>query len=718
MTALRTLLIGSTALVLAAPAWAEAAMADAAAADETIVVLAPDYEAPVITSATKTDTALRDVPQSVTVLTRDLIDDQAMRSIADVLRYVPGGQIAQGEGHRDQIVLRGNNSTADFFIDGLRDDVQYYRDLYNVERVEVLKGPNAMIFGRGGGGGVVNRVLKKAGDEPFREVTLQAGSWNLYRGTADLGAALSDNAAVRVNALYENSESYRDYMDLERWGVNPTATLRLGEATSLHVSYEHFEDDRTVDRDVPSDAGLRAVGAVARPFGRDRSQFYGNPDVSFSTANVDILTAGIEHRFSADLTLRSQLLYGDYDKFYQNVYAGSAVSVPTTGAFAGVQSLELAAYNNGTQRENLISQTDLIWKTATGAIDHTLLIGTEFARQETSNRRKEGQFTTAPRPTPTSPIPERLRVATANPVSFAPVVFGRTTQNNDGTAKVAAVYVQDQIDVTDQLKLVAGLRYDRFELNFTNKVAAATRFERSDDLWSPRAGVIYKPIEPVSIYASYSRSYLPQSGDQFSSLDLTTAALKPERFENIEAGMKWDLKPGLALTAALYQLDRDNTRAPGATPGTTVLTGSQRSKGFELGLSGAITEKWEVLAGLALQDAEITSTTSAAPAGREVPLVPARTASLWSSYRPTERFGFGAGVVSQSRSFTSVSNAVELPGYTRFDAAVFVKLTDNLKAQVNIENLFDERYFGTAHNDNNITPGSPRAVRASISARF
>ena len=695
MTRAHLLLAASLGSLLVTPA-----LAADAADDETIVVLAPEYRVPVITSGTKTDTPLRDIPQSITVLTRDLIDDQAMRSVADVLRYVPGGQIAQGEGHRDQIVLRGNNSTADFFVDGLRDDVQYFRDLYNVDRIEVLKGPNAMIFGRGGGGGVVNRVIKKADGETVREATLQVGSYDQYRGMVDLGGAVTDAASLRFNGFYENSDSYRDFVELERFGINPTVGFKAGEATTLHLSYEHFEDDRTVDRGVPSAAG--------RPFGRDRSQFFGNPDLSFATTNVDLVTAGVEHEFSGDLKVRAQLLYGDYDKFYQNVFANSAVT-----SVAGVQGLDLAAYNSGTDRENLFVQTDLVWQAETGSIDHTILLGAELGRQETTNLRNEGRF-----PTTTLANPERLRVTTANPLSFAPVQFTRASQNNDGVADIAALYIQDQIDVTDQLKLVAGLRYDRFELDFRNNLGAGARFERSDDLWSPRAGIIYKPIEAVSLYTSYSRSYLPQSGDQFSTLDLTAQSLKPERFENIEAGVKWDLKPGLALTAAAYQLDRDNTRAPGATPGTTVLTGSQRSKGLEFGLSGSITEKWEVLAGLALQEAEITSTTSAAPEGRNVPLVPETTFSLWSSYRITPRLGFGAGVTSQSKSFASISNAVVLPGYTRVDAALFFALTDNLKAQVNLENLFDERYFGTAHNDNNILPGSPRAVRVSLAAKF
>jgi len=688
MSALRVA-VSAAAVAVGAPAAAsEGALDDADSG--TITVLAPVYHSPVITSATRTEAELRDVPQSVTVITRDLIDDQAMRSVADVLRYVPGAQVAQGEGHRDQIVLRGNNSTADFFLDGLRDDVQYYRDLYNVERIEVLKGPNAMIFGRGGGGGVVNRVTKKADGEARREAMIQVGSWDQYRGAVDLGGRIGDGVAVRFNGFYEDSESYRDRFELERFGLNPTAGFDLSDRTRLNVAYEHVEDDRTVDRGVPS--------ANGRPFATPRSRYFGNPDASFATTDVDLVTAELAHAFGPDLELRVQALYGDYDKFYQNVFPSSAVA-PNA---AGVPSLTLGSYNSGTDRENLFGRADVAWKARTGGIAHELLIGTEFGRQDTANLRREGTS---------------VRVPAADPVSFATAVFGAPSQDNDGVADVAAVYVQDRIGIGERLQLVAGLRYDRFELDFRNRVNGQ-RLDRTDGLWSPRAGVVFKPVEPVSLYASYSVSYLPQSGDQFGTLDLTTAALEPEKFENLEIGAKWQLLPRLLLTAAAFRLDRENTRAPGPVAGTTLLTGSQRSKGIEIELNGSISRRWDVIAGLALQEAEIRSTTTAAPAGRDAALVPGTSFSLWSSYRFTPRFGFGAGVIAQSKRYATVSNAVVLPGFARVDAALFYAVTDGLKAQVNLENLLDERYSATAHSDNNITPGSPRAVRVGLTAAF
>jgi catecholate siderophore receptor len=657
--------------------------------EDEVLVEATRYSAPKITTATKTDTALREVPQSVSVITSDLIRDQSMRSMADAARYVPGVTMGQGEGHRDAPTLRGNSSTADFFVDGVRDDVQYFRDLYNADRIEVLKGPNAMIFGRGGGGGVINRVTKAADGRHYGEAAVQAGTDDNKRITADLGAAVTDVLALRLNAMYEDSESYRDFVEVERYGVNPTVGLTLSDATRVRFSYEYFNDDRTVDRGVPSRNG--------RPLDIDAATFFGNPALSFSDMTVNLAGVTLEHDFSDTLRLRNHAQYGDYDKFYQNVYPNSAVNA------AG--NVTLDGYQSGTQRENLFNQTDLIWRVSTGSISHTVLAGVEVGRQDTENLRNNSAFATA-----------AGVVSIANPVTSAAPVFS-AFNHNDVKVGIAAVYLQDQIALSDRFQLIAGVRLDQFDIEFDNRLNGA-HFERDDDLVSPRAGVIYKPAKPVSIYASYSVSYLPSSGDQFGSLDATSAALEPEEFENIEVGVKWDVLPDLAVTAAVYQLDRSNTRAPGATLGTIVLTGEQRSEGIELGVSGSITPNWELIAGYAYQDAEITRRTSAAPQGSNIALVPEHQFSMWNAYRFSPAWRVGLGVIHQGEVYASISNAVTLPSFTRVDGAVFFTFNEHFEAQLNIENLFDEEYFGTAHNDNNITPGSPTAARVMLTTRF
>ncbi len=682
---------GAALAVLAAmagPAMAQSRSAE----DETITVVGsrPAYGQQDIASATKTPTPLADVPQSVSVITNDLIEDQAMRSMADVVRYAPGVTMGQGEGHRDAPTLRGNASTADFFVDGVRDDVQYYRDLYNAERIEVLKGPNAMIFGRGGGGGVINRVTEWADWAPTRELSLQGDTYGQARAGLDLGAVFGDGVAARLNAFYEDAESYRDYVNLERFGVNPTAALRLSDATQLRLGYEYFSDDRIVDRGVPSQNG--------RPFDASRSAFFGNPEQSYAEAEVNIASATLEHAFAANVRLRSHLTLSDYQKYYQNVHANSAVNA------AGDVSLQ--AYDSSTDRFNAFSQTDLIWEVSTGAIAHTILAGLEVGRQQTDNTRSPNNNAAG-------------IVNVAAPTTFAPAaILGPLQSDNHVDVEVLAFYLQDQIELTPRLQLIAGLRFDRFDLAFDDRRAANADFERRDEFFSPRFGVIYKPVEQLSIYGGYSVSYLPQSGDQFGALNAVSSELDPEEFENTEIGLKWDILPELAFTAALYRLDRTNTTAIEPGSGQTVLTGAQRSEGFELGLAGAINERWEIYGGYAYQDVAITRSTTAAPAGRVAPLTPEHAFSLWNNYSLTPRLSAGLGIIHQSSSFASISNAVTLPSFTRLDAALQIALTERIEAQLNVENLLNETYWATAHNDNNITPGSPTAVRFSLRTRF
>ena len=650
-----------------------------------------DYANDHTATATRTDTPLVDIPQSISLITRDLIDDQMMRSMADVVQYVPGVQMGQGEGHRDAPTLRGNASTADFYVDGVRDDVQYYRDLYNAERIEILKGPNAMIFGRGGGGGVINRVTKTAGFEPVQALTLQGGSYGFARGALDIGSAFSDSAAGRLNAFYENSDSYRDFTGIERFGVNPTLRFAPTDATTIDVAYEFVSDDRTVDRGVPSDNGL--------PYAGDRRAFFGNPDESFSTVDVHAGDFAVAHKLSDSLTLRNHLRVADYDKYYQNMHANGAVG--STG-IAG--EVPLQAYFSGAQRQNFFNQTDLIWKAQTGPIGHTILIGGEFGMQDTDNTRSLNNNSAG-------------TVTILNPTTNAPPVFLALQSDNHVDLTTASAYIQDQIDLASWLQIIAGVRYDRFDLEFSDHLSP-TDLQRVDTEWSPRGGVILKPTPTSSIYASYSKTFLPQSGDQFGSLSPTTAALEPETFENIETGVKWDVRPGLSFTAAVYRLDRENSPLLDPLTKLTFLTGAQRSKGVEIALAGSLTDRWEILAGYTLQDAEITSDTTSAAAGADIPLVPKHAFAIWNAYRMTDRWRGSVGVIHQTDQFASISNKVTLPGYTRVDAAIYFKLNERFEAQLNVENLFDEHYFPTAHNDNNITPGSPRAFRVSVTGRL
>jgi len=652
------------------------------------------YGVKATSSATKTATDIKDIPQALTVVSSAQIEDQQLRSVADLLNFVPGASYGSGEGNRDQIVLRGNASTADFFVDGVRDDVQYFRDFYNVDRVEVLKGPNAMIFGRGGGGGIINRVLKRPTFAASRALTGSADNWRGLRFTGDVDQPLSSTFGVRINGVAEDSDSFRRHVELKRYGVNPTVALLAGPDTRIDLSYEYFHDRRTADRGVPAD-GNEPIRGFTRTF-------FGDPGDSFSRADVHVGTFAIEHDFGGGLTLRNRTLFGDYDKFYQNIY-------PTRFTRSTVL-VTLGAYNNATRRRNLFSQTDLVWNSRLGGVDQTLLFGFELGREKSRNRRETGGF------------PDGNTTPITHPTGDFDVIFApdEDDSNNRVKATVAAIYVQDQIRPASWLEIVAGLRFDSFRLHVDDlRPLDPGVFSRHDQLWSPRLGVVLKPSQRLSIYASYSRSYLPQSGDQFSGLTDVTDGLKPERFDNYEIGAKLQLPGGLLATAALYRLDRTNTRAADPLdPSRTVLTGAQRSRGLELGLERSITSRWLISAGYTLQKAEIVEATAAAPAGREVPLVPRHSFSLWNRYDFTKQLGVGLGVIARSKSYASISNAVKLPGYTRVDAALFYQLPNGLEAQLNAENCFGAHYFPTASNDNNIAPGAPRTIKATIGYRF
>ena len=302
-------------------------------------------EAKLDSTALKTEAPIRDTPQAITVISRQTIAEQSMQGMADLVRFVPGIQMAQGEGNRDTPIFRGNSSTADFYVDGVRDDAQVFRDLYNLERVEVLKGPAGMVFGRGGAGGVVNRVMKKPTLDPVGEMRLTVGSWNQLRDTIDLGHAFGDSSAWRLNAMAEDSASFRKDVLLKRWAVNPTAMVQ-SENTALTFGYEHLTDERTADRGIPSQSG--------RPYSTDPGNFFGNAAQSKAHSYVDSAYAIVEHDLGGRSLLRDTFRATYYDKYYQNVYPGSAVDA------AG--DLTLSAYINANQRSNFFNQTDYLRK--------------------------------------------------------------------------------------------------------------------------------------------------------------------------------------------------------------------------------------------------------------------------------------------------------------------------------------------------------------------
>lgn len=651
---------------------------------------AQGYAATDSVTATKTDTPLLDVPQSIQVVTRAQLDDQAQRSLADILRYIPGTTVGQGEGNRDQITLRGQNTTADFFLDGVRDDVQYYRGLYNVERVEILKGPYALIFGRGGGGGIINRVQKSpqlGGD--FVAGQVSANTLGAYDISADLNASFGEKAAVRLNAQYENLDSHRDFVDGERYAWNPYVAVALSDDWKLGLSYEYLYDNRVTDRGVPSLAG--------RPITGYRDQFFGVPNVNRSKIEAQIAKLRIDGALTENLAFTGSVLYGDYDKIYVNVF-------PNGAATAQNGTVALSSYSDPTARENLIAQANLIWDVKTGPLSHKILLGLEYGDQKSTNSRINGVLSNA-----------TFNLAT--PI-FPTVSFTSPARNTTADVKFFSAYAQDQISIGDHFDIVAGLRFDSFDIKGVDLFPLVDRpFARKDEKVSPRLGLIYKPLEQVSIYSSYSQSFLPRSGDQFLTLSATQANLAPEKFTNYEIGAKWNIRPNLNVTAALFQLDRTNATTPDpVNPLVSINVGKTRTQGVELALVGKVTNNWQISAGYSYQDAVLQGNNVV-----RLAQVPQHQASLWNKYTFGSGFGAGVGIIHQSSQYAAIRTTPTttlLPAFTRVDAALFYAMSEDVKLQLNVENLFDTDYFPDAHNNFNISTGAPINARLTLKVKI
>ena len=666
---------------------------------EVIDNVARTYLKKRISSATKTDTRIRDIPQSISVITEEQIKDQSLLGLIDAIKYSPGVIAGQGEGNRDSVWFRGNQSTSDLFVDGVRDDVQYYRDLYNIDRVEVLMGPNGMIFGRGGVGGVINRVTKEAHWENKNELRMQGGTYDHKRSSIDLNSGINETLAIRINAMIEDSGSFRQGVESEKKAINPTFTFKPSDKTKVVVGMEYFNDKRTNDRGIPSVSD----GLQSRPYSTSRSTFFGNASQSPNEAIVKNGYAIIDHIFDNGMSVKNTTRFSDYDKYYQNVYAYS--SVQTNG------TLTIDGYYDNTQRQNFFNQTDLTYNFKTGSVSHKLLMGLEIGLQENENFRILA-----------TPI---TGVNASNP--FALLTFNSSRSRNTSTdISNQAIYLQDQIYLSEQFQIIAGLRYDKFKTKFNDSVTTSNSANVNDQFISPRVGLVYKPIEPVSLYTNYSLSYLPRTGEQLTSLTSSIKTFDPEKFTNIEAGIKYDLLQSFSISSSIYRLERSKIAITDpSSPTNTIIVDGQVTKGFELGVAGKLFDSYSMYGGYTYQDAEITKNqgtgdaqiTSGTPLGH----VPKHTFSLWNKYELNDTWSAALGVVSRSDMFAAtptVSTAVKLPGYARLDAAIYANINKQTKLQLNIENLLDKTYYQSAHNNNNIMYGYPLTARATLTYTF
>ena len=658
-------------------------------------------------NALKTPTPILDVPQSLSIVTSEQILRRGFTSVSDIIEYLPGVSMSQGEGHRDAVVFRGVRSTADFFIDGVRDDVQYYRPLYNLEQLEVLRGPNALLFGRGGTGGILNRVTKKAEiGSNFSRITGYADSFGAGGLQGDVNVGLTDSVALRLNAMAEGLDNHRDHFDGERIGVNPTARVSLNESTRLDLSYEYVDHERFIDRGIPT-------GSNGDPVERFDRVVFGDPNVNVTRLKAHIFMANLEHRFSDSMKGKVTAFYGDYDKLYQNFYAASYSEANSPGV------VTLDGYVDKTQRENLILSGNLIKEVSFANMSHRFLLGAEFVDTSSDQDRWNTYWSETADDKETFSVARPMEIigGVGTNALGARTVNDFTVDQNDDTrvgVEVASFYLQDEMAVTNYLDIVLGARFDQFEIDVFNVPADDSRSKQDEEV-SPRLGLVLKPMENMSLYASYSESFLPRSGEQFANINGSKGQLDADTFANTEIGFKWDISPALSFTAAVFEIEQESPQVADSDPATLDVIKSE-TDGFELQLEGQLMEAWYISAAYSYLDGEQMGRTGSK--GLRPRELPENMFSVWNFVQLTPKLGAGLGLTYQDESFINNSNTARLPSYTRVDAALYYEWSDDLRVQLNFENLGDTVYFPSSHSTHQASVGAPFNARLAVTMDF
>ncbi|WEJ74241.1 TonB-dependent siderophore receptor [Pseudomonas sp. PSE14] len=679
---------------------------DTLALPETSVTAAYDqqsYNPGDSKSALKIDAPLRDIPQTVNVVPQSVIKDQGAQSMEDVLKNVPGIGFSNGDGQRDQVTIRGFSAIGDMYIDGVRDDALYFRDLSNIERVEVIKGPAAVLYGRGSSGGLINSISKTPGFAPKHEVGMTVDSEGKRRTQFDTGwADQQTNQAYRVTGAFEDSDTYRDDGYIDRKAIAPSAYFRLTDDLELNLGASYLYDKRLIDFGIP------ALGDRPVDVDRDKRFGSGDPDQDYARSEVFSLTSALNYQINDNLSLTNTSRFYRYDLDRNNTLADTSPTRFVTSP-DGELLVKLNRGNVARDEYGVFNQTELKQHAQLAGMQHNLLYGVEVGVQD-KHQRVFSQNNVAQVPVFSDglvPVPEHAANLSSK---------GTNTQDTTG------FYVQDLIELNEQWKALLGVRYDIFGQEYDDERVQNVDLDRTDKTWSPRAGLVYQPDQIQSYYVSVSRSYQP-SGEVFA-VSPSNQNLEPEETTNYEIGTKWDLLDNrLSITAAIFRLERTNMKTADPTnPNLTVLAGEQRTDGFETTISGQLTDKWQIYAGYAYLDAEITksnSKTNGVPNEGQVPtLTPRNSANLWLVRTLTPQWRAAAGANYVDDRYTALDNNVVMPSYTTFDTALFYSVP-HWDMALRLKNVFDRDYYVSAHGSVDlITPGAPRTLEASLNYRF
>jgi catecholate siderophore receptor len=666
----------------------------------------PDVASPKFTQA------LRDIPQTIAIIPKETIQAQGATTLRDVLRNVPGITFQAGEGGGglpgDSFTMRGFSASNDLFIDGVRDTGGYSRDAFNLEQVEVAKGPSSSIVGRGATGGAVNQVTKAPNLEAAGAASVGVGGADYRRATVDVNqpfGAPTLGAAFRFNAMWTDSGvPGRDVVENRSWAVAPSLAAGLGSPTQLIVRYQHLTQDNVPDYGLPwgSSPGF-PTGAFRSTPPIDQSNFYGLRDYDFEDIASDVATGEVSHRFSDRLTLRNLTRYSRTDR-------DSAITSPRPPN----RQLQRRTMGNA----NVANQTNLTASIATGSVRHDVVTGIELSRETTSNQNS-AQTTNQPQVSIIDPNPGD------RPLGPMPANTGNPS---DTTLHQAGAYVFDTINIGARWQFTGGARLDIVNVDYALTTLATrevSAIQNADSMVSWKGGLVYKPRPTGSIYVGYGTSFNPSVDAAATGAALSTTVtaannpnLAPEETHNYEAGTKWDvLGNRLSLTGAVFRTEKVNARTRNANSDPFVLAGRQRVDGVELGVSGNITNRWSALAAYSFMHSRIDASANAAEEGMNLALTPENTFNLWTSFALPGEVMVGGGVQYMDAVFRNTTSTTVVPSYWLVNALASYAVNEKLTLRLNGQNLADVRYVDRVGGGHYI-PGPRRQVLLNLDVRF
>jgi catecholate siderophore receptor len=667
-----------------------------------------------IVSSPKFTVPVRDIPQTINILSSTLLEEQGATTLRDALRNVTGITFQAGEGGTpagDQMTIRGFSARTDMFVDGVRDTGGYSRDTFNLEQIEVAKGPSSAIAGRGSTGASINMVSKTPRLTPAYSASAEGGNADFRRTTVDLNQPLSRGlgSAVRLNAMWTDAGvPGRDVVENKSWAFAPAAAFGLMGPTRLTLSYQHLSQDNLPDYGLPwvpaANEPLAAYANGTPPV--DFSNFYGLTRRDYENVENDLGTVQLEQRLGADFSLRNLTRYGSTRRD----------SIITPPRFVSNTSTDVRRTDVKSRDQNddiLANQTNITGRLTTGRLQHAIVTGVELSREGSTNylRAETG---------PDNPVSPNTDLYHPNPDMAYTGVFARTGAYTDGTADSAGAYAFDTVSVGDRWQFTGGLRWDRFDVDYASVAVGgvATPLSRTDKMVSGRAGAVYKPRTNGSVYLGYASAFNPSA--EGLALTTTTVNLEPEKTRNYELGTKWDLSgERLSVNTAVFRTEKTNARTPGLNPGDppTVLAGQQVVQGVEMGVSGTLTQRWTGFASYSYLHSDITASNTAAEIDGNLALTPKSTFSLWTTYEVWRNFSIGGGTQYMDAVFRNTVNTTNVPSYWLFNAVGSLAVNSHLTLRLNANNLADRRYVDRVGGGHYI-PGPGRSVLFSTNVKF